>query len=281
VDVAASDPHRLYISAFRQIILPDGGSTRTASLFVSKDDGTTWTEYPVPLDAFESAVYIAAVDASNADKVYVRSEGQSRLMLTTDGGKTFTVSKSLVGNMLGFALSPDGSKVWFGSAEDGLLELTDTATLAWTQKSTIRVLCLAARGADLWACSDEPSGFIAGVSSDDGTTFSPKLHLDTIRGPLACPQGANDAGCDFAMLCANLGGCTGSDGGPAGGDGGGGDGGVTPPTTQKSCGCSVVGGGGGGALLALGAIGAATAVARRRRARRRDARLRKGLERRR
>jgi MYXO-CTERM domain-containing protein len=248
-------------------VFADGGSTRTAALFESKDDGASWTEHPVPLDpAYESAVYIAAVDPINPDKLYLRSEGQSRLMVTSDGGATFTVSQPLMGNMLGFALSPDGKKVWLGSAEDGLLEVTDASTLAWTQKSMIRVFCLGAHGSDLWACSDEPSGFVGGVSQDDGATFTAKLHLDSIRGPLACPPGANDAGCNFAALCSNLGGCVGSDGGPPNDGGMSGDAGSKGPATAKSsCGCSVVGGGEAGALVALGVLGTATAFARRRR----------------
>jgi hypothetical protein len=266
VDVSATDPHRLYVSAFHQIVFPDGGSTRTASLFVSKDDGATWTERPTPFNpATETAVYIAAVDPGNPDKVYLRSgEGQSRLIVTSNAGATFTASQPLMGNMLGFALSPDGSKVWFGGDMDGLLELTDSTTLAWTQKSTIRVLCLGVHGVDLWACSDEPSGFIGGVSHDDGATFTAKLHLDSLRGPLACPPNSPDSGCNYAALCSNLGGCAG-DGGPSD-SGASGDGGSTPPSNQKaSCGCSVVGGGGAGALLVLGFLGTVTAAARRRR----------------
>ena len=279
LDVAAADPHRLYISAFHQVLLGDGGSTRTASLFVSTDDGATWTQRPVPLDpTVESAVYIAAVDPTSADKLYLRSEGQSRLMVTTDAGQTFKVSKPLAGNMLGFALSPDGQKVWFGSPEDGLVQLTDPSTLGWTplpttphaqMQDSIRVACLGAHGSDLWACSDEPSGFIVGVSQDGGMTFTPKLHLQTIRGPLACPAGSNDAGCDFGMLCNSLGGCGAPDAGA--GDAAAGDGGPTPPTnTKASCGCAVVGGGGAGALVALGAVAsAAVAFARRKRGGRR------------
>jgi hypothetical protein len=277
VDVTAGDPHRLYVSAFRETVFADGGSQRTASLFVSLDDGSTWTERPVPLDqTVESAVYIAAVDPSNPDKLWLRSEGQSRLMLTTDAGKTFVVSKPITGNMLGFALSADGSKVWFGSTEDGLLTVTDPATLAYQTLSGIAVHCLGVHGSDLWACSNEPSGFTVGVSHagatqpDGATAFTPKLHLDSISGPLACPPGSNDAACDFAMLCTTLGGCSAGDAGP--GDGGGGDaadGGATSRGGSKSsCGCAIVGGGAGGGalLLALGAAGTvvAAAIARRR-----------------
>ena len=45
IDVAASDPARLYVSGTRGF-----GAARTASLFVSTDGGETWTERPVPFD---------------------------------------------------------------------------------------------------------------------------------------------------------------------------------------------------------------------------------------
>ena len=37
------------------------------------------------------------------------------------------------------------------------------------------VQCLATRGDELWTCSAEVSGFVLGVSTDDGATFTAKL----------------------------------------------------------------------------------------------------------
>jgi len=42
------------------------------------------------------------------------------------------------------------------------------------------------RGTELWACSSEAAGFLAGTSTDDGRAFTARLHLRDIRGPLAC-----------------------------------------------------------------------------------------------
>jgi photosystem II stability/assembly factor-like uncharacterized protein len=68
LDVAPSDPHRLYASGIR------GGTQRTAALFVSTDDGQSWSERPVPFDARnEQGLYIAAVDPVTADRVYLRT----------------------------------------------------------------------------------------------------------------------------------------------------------------------------------------------------------------
>jgi hypothetical protein len=304
IDLAATDPLRVYVSAFR-----GEGASRTASLFVSTDGGQTFTERPTPFDAaHEAAVYIAAVDPNNADLVYLRTEGASRLFVTTDAGKNFQIPLSLQDQMEGFALSPDGSKVYAGGPNVGLY-VASSATLQFQSQPeklpdggtrTIHVQCLATHGSDLWACSDEPSGFIAGVSQDDGVTFTPKLHLTTINGAVLCGVQTTSYSCTttdfdanppynpFASLCSNLGVCfdggaqyplseacveagacstsSGSSGGSGGssssGSGGGGDAGGTPPPPKSSCGCTVVGGGG-----AAGAIAAAVLflVAARRR----------------
>jgi hypothetical protein len=229
IDVAPSDPHRLYVSATRGF-----GPQRTGLLFVSMDDGATWTEHPAPLDtAFEIGLYIGGVDPFDADRVYLRTSGRpSRLFVTLDAGQSFQIPVTLVGQMLGFALSPDGSKIFVGGNEDGLM-LGDRATLSFARRSSIvlggeggpvdvHVECLAARGAELWACADEPSGFLAGVSTDDGVTFAPKLHLNGAGAPIRCcastpsslacgadSGGAYCRGEPFTQLCLNVG-CEGS-----------------------------------------------------------------------
>jgi hypothetical protein len=262
LDVAPSDPHRLYVSATRGF-----GPARTASLFASIDDGATWTEWPAPLDpATETSIYIGAVDPSDADRVYLRTNGASRLFVTvpSDAGLSFQTVLTLTGDMLGFALSPDGSKIYAGSEIDGLF-VGDRSSMTFLHQSSvvlgteggardIHVQCLAARAGELWACSDEPSGFIVGVSTDDGATFSPKLHLDGVVAPIACTSGtpislacsasANGSQCNgapFANLCAAVG--------------------CSPPAPSRSaaCGCNLVGerdtGRAWGQLAWLGALG--------------------------
>jgi hypothetical protein len=224
IDVAPSDAHRLYVSASAGF-----GATRTAVLYASTDDGAMWTAHPVPLDTtLESSIYIGAVDPIDADRVYVRTSGQSRLLVTADAGQSFQPVLALTGQMLGFALSPDGSKIYAGSAEDGLF-VGDRATLTFSHRSPLHVQCLATRGPELWACSDETVGFVAGVSMDDGAHFVPKLHLESARaavackadshGPLACGADANAAQCSggpFEQLCMNVG-CTPDAAAPDGG----------------------------------------------------------------
>ena len=312
LEVAPTDPQRIYVSAYR-----GEGMTRTTSIFVSKDGGQTWTEHPTPLDPnTETAVYIAAVDPNNEDLVYVRSAGASRLFVTSDGASTFQVAFVLPESdqMLGFALSQDGSKVFLGGKNVGLFSasaanLQFTSVLQPAPDGGTRVLhvqCLATHGADLWACSDEPSGFIAGVSQDDGATFTAKLHLTTIAGPAACPAGTTSSMCTetdndaaipynpFDSLCTNLGACydagpplplqlacedagacgsTSSSGGGSSGAGSGSssssgnDGGTSGSGSPGKSSCGCSVVGGGGAAGALAGVGVALLAVRRRRRR--------------
>jgi hypothetical protein len=211
VDVTQTDPNRLYVSGVRGY-----GLERTASLFVSKDKGQTWTEWQLPPAKFdpttEDSIFIGGVDPTNADRVYLRSSalpmgGRSRLTVVTlasDGTPTFTGARSfdagmaflgLTGELLGFALSQDGSRVYIGSTQDGLWS-AQASDLAFEKTSSIDVQCLATRGAELWACSSAVSGFIAGVSTDGGKTFTSKLPLiGTLSGPIACAPDPAGAAC--------------------------------------------------------------------------------------
>jgi hypothetical protein len=283
LDVAQSDPHRLYVSATRGF-----GPGRTASLLVSLDDGMTWTERSVPLNtAAEAFIYIGGVDPLDADRLYIRTgapkgqSGSTRLLVSADAGSTFQVGLTLTGQMLGFALSPDGAKIYAGGNIDGLfVGQRETGTFVRTRSVVsggeggpidVHVECLATRGTELWACADEPSGFIAGVSTDDGATFEPRLHLGSVGAAIACEPGAPGAlacgadanasecsGLPFQQLCLNLG-CS--------------DGGVEPSEAPSPAmlweahgGCSSVASPGAGLFAAAGA-GAAVALARRRRRR--------------
>jgi Sortilin, neurotensin receptor 3, len=315
IDVTKTDPNRIYVTGTRGV-----GSDRTASLFVSTDLGKTWIEKPIPQfnPAEEDSIYIGAVDPTNADKVYLRSNGlltggQSRVYYTTnagaDAGTGFSLSGSLpdeggfdveeagtydeTGELLGFALSPDGSKIYIGTVESGLWT-ANTTDMVFTQKNAkLRVKCLATRNSELWACSDITSGFVVGESLDDGATFTTKMqYVSSVCGPIDCaanpggPLGcgatANGSSCGeaYQTFCsvddqAGVCGLCGSDGGSprdAGSavspGGGGGDAGPAGGGSSSSCGCSVIGGGqasGIAASLALVAI----ALQRRRGSRRR------------
>jgi hypothetical protein len=296
IDVTKTDPNRLYVSGTRGY-----ASARTASLFMSRDKGATWTEWPLPPTAFdpnlEDSIYIGAIDPTNADKVYLRSSplltgGVSRLTVATfppSGAPTFASPYAfdagpddrggLTGPMLGMALSEDGSTVYIGSVEDGLYR-AQASDLAFQHVSSIHVQCLATHGQELWACSDAVSGFIAGVSTDGGNTFTAKMATVGSLSPsacaandtmVACGQQTNGAVCAGAFetfcqqeLCEAPGSADGGSGEGGGGDAGSaGSPGHGPASASSSCALTAPGRG-GAAGVSAGLALAGLALARRR-----------------
>jgi hypothetical protein len=261
VEVSRSDPHRIYVSAVR-----GEGVNRTAWLVVSLDDGTHWASNQIPLDpSSESVAYIAAVDPNVAARIYVRTDGAARLLVSNDTGNHFASALSLAGGILGFALSLDGAKVWAGSLTDGVW-MASAADLAFTQRSKTPVRCLSSTGDTLWACSDEATGgFIAAESEDDGMYFVPKLHLSGLRGVLACPPGSSTAQCASAWPaeCALLGGCAGLDDAGLSPDAGSG----ARAPESRGCRCGLAEGGAGDAsrtgVILLAMASTLVAVVRR------------------
>jgi len=188
IDVTETNPNRVYISAIR-----GSGATVKGVLLVSDNRGDTFTERVIPLqNPDERAPFIAAVDPKNADRLYVRTtaapDKPARLIVSDDAGKTWSTKFSALGTLLGFALSDDGSTVYVGGPKDGLHQAS-TKDFQFKKKSNIQIQCLALKGAALWACCNEASGFVLGESADQGETFTARLHLNQVRGPLACPPG--------------------------------------------------------------------------------------------
>jgi photosystem II stability/assembly factor-like uncharacterized protein len=305
VDVSKSDPQRLYVSGTVGF-----GAARTAHLFVSYDKGQTWFDNQLPTNVFdpsmEDSVFIGAIDPVNPDRLYMRSDGlptggESRLTkvdLGPDGGAAmFTTAEDFdveagplgfTGELLGFALSPDGSKIYIGTKEEGLW-MAQTSDLKFTKKKQFSVQCLATRGNELWACGPAVDKFVVGKSTDDGVTFTTMLDLiGDLTGPIACkanPAGAacggdanaSQCGAAYDLFCSQN--ICGPPPDAAAGDGPS-DGGTTPMTgdasttggggsSSSSCSCDLARlGGGGAAALGAGIAMLGVALHRRRRTRR-------------
>ena len=211
LEVAPTDPNRIYVSGFN-----GQGTSSQASLFVSTDLGMHWTPYPIPFDpTVERAPFIAGVDPTDADRVYIRTSnapgGASRFYYTADAGKTVEMVFSGI-QLMGFAQSTDGSTLYIGGPDDGLL-VASRSEMAFTLQSNQIIQCLAYNGGLLYACSaegDNPDagtkgGFALGTSSDNGATFTPLLHLECIQGPLACAPSASESACVDSLAGAERG----------------------------------------------------------------------------
>jgi hypothetical protein len=257
IDVAPSDPDRLYISGAVWPLSPAAGDAGTPSLrdaapsgpngpavfFRSTDGGKTWTRRRLLGASLYNTPYIAAVDPINPDVVYVRVRGQpqtrgtitSRLLYSDDAGDSFREIFHASADMLGFAVSPDGKKafVGLGDARDlsgqrqvdpavlGIYQ-ADTASFAFSRIFEGQIGCLTYTDDTLYACGAHTSThFEIAASKDDGKTFTPLLDFGQIRGPLACPvTSAERALCTPAWpaICDPVGVCPSTSG--SGGSGG-------------------------------------------------------------
>ena len=208
VELARSNPLRLVVSGKQP------GAVAKGVLYVSDDGGQSYATRDVPFEPGENGAYVAAIDPKNAERIYVRTLGtgdgglQSRLLVTDDAGRSFT-ERWRGGALLGFALSPDGSRVYLGTETDGLFA-GDTTTFAFVKRQSLIVRCLATKGDRLYACSSQSAdglGFALGASTDDGVSFAPLLRLADLRGPLACPKGTSTAKCaaEWPALASTLG----------------------------------------------------------------------------
>jgi MYXO-CTERM domain-containing protein len=188
IEVAPSKPSRVYLTG-----IPEAKGT-TAHIFRSDDGGATLTELPT-VSQPDARLFIAAVDPHDADRLYVRalSGKGSDVLLSTDGGKTFSSVFHMKGAMFGFARTRDGSALYAGSGDpsEGIWRSTDQGA-TWQPRAKTSVLCLNADGPKLLVCSNPylPGGYAVAESSDQGATVKPLATFDGIVGPVACDGGS-------------------------------------------------------------------------------------------
>jgi hypothetical protein len=204
VDVAPSDPARLYLTG---PLLRPGASAAAQTLLRSEDGGASFVERAVVVagNVETRNVYLSAVHPQLVNRIYVRAEGAGeepdRLLVSDDAGESFREALALPGGMLGFALSPDGTRlavggpvagVWVGPSEAGVGTLS--------QRSTTPVTCLAWGGDGLYACGldETTSGFALGRSSDEGATFGPLLRA---LGDVCGPRTDCSANSSYVAIC--------------------------------------------------------------------------------
>ncbi len=271
LDAAPSDPQRVYVSGRYGKPDYEGAIERT------KDRGVTWQKLPIPGSNDMALPYIGGVDPQNADVVYVRLDAPKtdKLVVTKDGGATWKDAFTSTGNLLGFALSPDGATVAVGGDTDGVWT-APAGTLAFTQVSKIGTKCLTWTNAGLYACADEfVDGFAVGLSTDQGHTFTPVMHLQVLCGPLECAATTtNGSICPDAwgLTKVTIGGATceptGSGTGSSTSAGSGATSSSSGGSSQSRGGCSLSTSGATGSLIPGLVLAGAVLARRRRRARR-------------
>ncbi|MBX3259915.1 MAG: hypothetical protein KF782_09505 [Labilithrix sp.] len=250
IEVAPSSPERVYLSG-------QPNSTIRGQVFRSVDGGATFTTAKNDLEA-DGPFFIGAVDPRDPDRMLIRHlHGKgSDLLLSRDGGRTFSNVLTMTSAMFGFAKSRDGATYWAGSglAEHGLFRSTDRGE-HFEVVSKSGVLCLHSAAPDaLFACENAltPGAPAIAVSRDRGATLTSLARFADIEGPVACASpDARASLCSGswpemkALLSPAL-----DAGAPAprpkrrdagAGDRAGVDEGGAPPPRRSTCGCEVVG----------------------------------------
>jgi MYXO-CTERM domain-containing protein len=207
LDSAPSDASRIYVSALMK--------SGTGALLVSTDRGAGWQTRNFAGADINNQAYIAAVHPTNAEVVFVRTNGWDQdntandaLFYTDDGGQTWTELIRRQGKLFGFALSPDATRVVVGygdpyqaasftTTEDLGLYIADTGQTSFTKIFHAAISCLSWTGRGLYACHAEglpdfdvdfTLGFAPNADFTEATPdpLSSLLKLPDVRGPLGC-----------------------------------------------------------------------------------------------
>jgi len=262
LDAAPSNPNLIYAS---------GLAGTTGVLLRSEDRGRTFFSFTIPGANPVHRPYIAAVDPTDQDTVYVRLEGlPGKLLVTRDGGTEFRDLLTTDIPVQGFALTPDGATIVVSNPYDGTFRASRD-TYEFEKIACRGASCLLYQGDELLGCGDDfVDGYIVGSSRDDGMTFERVADLGCLPGPVACgaESGAGTTcPAEWEMVKRQIGAgvceprvvptdtscfATGGAGGEGGGgEGGGGGDGARPsgagsggaggpperPEPEPSCGC--------------------------------------------
>jgi photosystem II stability/assembly factor-like uncharacterized protein len=179
IEVARSRPQRIYVVGF--------DARFESTLLVSDDRGESWQARPIALYS-ALPMYLSAVAPADPDTLYVRvDDGRSdHLLVSRDAGLSFFEVLTIPTDMLGFALSPDGSRLAAGGPEVRL-QVASTTDFAFAPAADIKSLrCLTWAEAGLFACAQESEdNWTLARSSDSGQSFTPLWHVQDLV-PLEC-----------------------------------------------------------------------------------------------
>jgi len=182
-------------------------------LLRSDDDGLTWRTLPIGVAGAADEAYLSALDPNDPRKIYVRLRGnpdaadplQNRVVYSEDDGQSWRQIFAARADILGFALSPDGSRVALGlgdSRQPGETRFVDrslrglytasTSDHQFVRRREGQVACLKWAEDRMYFCGDSfpeagTGGFELGFTNDEGATATMLMKLNGIEGPLSCP----------------------------------------------------------------------------------------------
>jgi len=281
VEIARSDARTIYVALYETSAADALTHPRLAR---TGDGGATWETIDLEPMLGPARVTIAAVDASDANRIYLRvsgtgSDGRSvdGIAVSPDGGRTFAQPVKLSGGKLMTFIARAGGTVLvtglLGATVVGYRSLDAGATFA-SWRPGLHPRGFGERGGTLFAATDDAAdGFALASSEDDGDTWTPRLRFGQVEAIRSCSQQACADDCwqkaiielwPTAVCGPRPTAEPGADGGTRPGGGGGG--------------CSAAGGvGAAPGAAAAACIGALALAGARRRARRRTTRAARGL----
>jgi hypothetical protein len=198
----ATAPQRVYMTGLLWTRSVEG------AFGVSEDGGRTFSITALAGSDSGSQPFIAAIHPKHPDTIYVRFTGvPGRLRTSDDAGRSFHEVLSVPGPLQGFAISPEGDRLFASSLEAGTYK-ADATSLRFERVACEGVPCLAAVGTALLGCGEHGRhGFVVGRSVDEGQTFG--LLLDTLHLVPALCGASTSVGAvsarDWPRVAASLG----------------------------------------------------------------------------
>jgi hypothetical protein len=259
VESARTDPRTIYLTLLGA---PTDGGSPPPMLARTSDGGLTWQVADLSSRLGPGMVRLVAVDPTDARKVFLLWSGVDgqALAVTGDGGGDARKILVPTGVLKAFLRLDSGAILV--SADDrstaSLFRSTDGGETFASLPAPPHVRALSERAGMVYAATDNfAEGYAVGVSIDEGSTWTPLLAYEDVRGIVPCVKAACQSTCDVevqltlwsADVCSadvpmSSGG--GGQGGPGGGSGTGG-------AAGRPGGSGAAAGGGSGARAGTGA----------------------------